>query len=52
MEFLEREESMISTNESFILNRLKAVEKSSEDIIKVYAFFLSVSVSLASIVLC
>ncbi|XP_073346887.1 uncharacterized protein palmda [Pagrus major] len=34
VEALEREESMISTNESFILNRLKAVEKSSEDIIK------------------
>ncbi|XP_028283881.1 palmdelphin-like [Parambassis ranga] len=34
VESLEREESMISTNESFILNRLKAVEKSTEDIIK------------------
>lgn len=34
VESLEREESMISINESFILNRLKAVEKSSEDIIK------------------
>uniref|UniRef100_A0A8P4G2K8 Palmdelphin n=1 Tax=Dicentrarchus labrax TaxID=13489 RepID=A0A8P4G2K8_DICLA len=34
VEALEREESMVSTNESFILNRLKAVEKSSEDIIK------------------
>uniref|UniRef100_A0A3Q1BU14 Palmdelphin n=1 Tax=Amphiprion ocellaris TaxID=80972 RepID=A0A3Q1BU14_AMPOC len=34
VEALEREESMISTNETFILNRLKAVEKSSEDIIK------------------
>ncbi|KAL6104710.1 palmd [Pungitius sinensis] len=31
---LEREESRISTNESFILNRLKAVERSSGDIIK------------------
>ncbi|KAM6989183.1 palmdelphin-like [Tautogolabrus adspersus] len=31
---LEREESIISTNEGFILNRLKAVERSSEDIIK------------------
>nr|XP_020507783.1 palmdelphin-like [Labrus bergylta] len=31
---LEREESIISTNESLILNRLKAVERSSEDIIK------------------
>ncbi|XP_063318703.1 palmdelphin-like isoform X2 [Pelmatolapia mariae] len=31
---LEREESMISVNESFILSRLKAVEKSPEDIIK------------------
>ncbi|XP_044074564.1 palmdelphin isoform X2 [Siniperca chuatsi] len=34
VESLERDESMISTNESFILNRLKAVEKSPEDIIK------------------
>ncbi|XP_067108967.1 palmdelphin [Osmerus mordax] len=34
VEELEREESMISTNESFILKRLKAVEKTSEDIIK------------------
>ncbi|GLD61836.1 palmdelphin-like isoform X2 [Lates japonicus] len=34
VEYLEREESMISTNESFILNRLKAVEKSPEEIIK------------------
>ncbi|XP_037642424.1 palmdelphin [Sebastes umbrosus] len=34
VESLEREESTISTNESFILNRLKAVEKSSGDIIK------------------
>ncbi|XP_038568528.1 palmdelphin-like [Micropterus salmoides] len=34
VESLEREESMISTNESFILNRLKAVEKRPEDIIK------------------
>ncbi|XP_034558132.1 palmdelphin-like [Notolabrus celidotus] len=31
---LEREESIVSTNESFILNRLKAVERSAEDIIK------------------
>ncbi|RVE60970.1 hypothetical protein OJAV_G00165920 [Oryzias javanicus] len=31
---LEREESMILTDESFILNRLKAVEKRPEDIIK------------------
>uniref|UniRef100_A0A3B3DQ70 Palmdelphin n=1 Tax=Oryzias melastigma TaxID=30732 RepID=A0A3B3DQ70_ORYME len=31
---LEREESMILTDESFILNRLKAVERSPEDIIK------------------
>ncbi|XP_037314326.2 palmdelphin-like isoform X2 [Pungitius pungitius] len=31
---LEREESRISTNASFILNRLKAVERSSGDIIK------------------
>ncbi|KAM3605313.1 uncharacterized protein V6R79_023735 [Siganus canaliculatus] len=31
---LEREEVMVSTNEGFILNRLKAVERSSEDIIK------------------
>ncbi|CAI5692249.1 unnamed protein product [Oreochromis niloticus] len=34
VESLEREESMISVNESFILSRLKAVEKSPEDIIK------------------
>lgn len=34
IECLEREESVISTNESFILNRLKAVEKSAEEIIK------------------
>ncbi|XP_019966181.2 palmdelphin isoform X2 [Paralichthys olivaceus] len=34
VEFLEREETMISTNEGFILNRLKAVEKSPEEIIK------------------
>ncbi|XP_042285005.1 palmdelphin-like [Thunnus maccoyii] len=34
IESLERQESMISTNESFILNRLKAVEKSPEEIIK------------------
>ncbi|XP_011484450.1 palmdelphin-like isoform X1 [Oryzias latipes] len=31
---LEREEAMISTDESFILNRLKVVERSPEDIIK------------------
>ncbi|XP_041660228.1 palmdelphin-like [Cheilinus undulatus] len=31
---LEREESIVSTNESFILRRLKAVEKSPQDIIK------------------
>ncbi|KAF3698871.1 Palmdelphin [Channa argus] len=31
---LEREESTVSTNESFILNRLKAVEKSPEQVIK------------------
>ncbi|XP_040911513.1 palmdelphin-like isoform X2 [Toxotes jaculatrix] len=34
VELLEREESMISTNESFILSKLKAVEKSPEEIIK------------------
>lgn len=34
IEALEREESLISTNEGFILKRLRAVEKSSEDIIK------------------
>ncbi|KAM9323064.1 palmdelphin-like [Pholidichthys leucotaenia] len=34
VESLEREESVISTNESFIVNRLKAVEKSPEEIIK------------------
>ncbi|KAG7457176.1 hypothetical protein MATL_G00243760, partial [Megalops atlanticus] len=31
---LERQEMMISTNEGFILKRLKAIEKSPEDIIK------------------
>uniref|UniRef100_A0A8C3A8X7 Palmdelphin n=1 Tax=Cyclopterus lumpus TaxID=8103 RepID=A0A8C3A8X7_CYCLU len=35
VESLERAESMISTNAAFILNRLKAVEKSPRDIIKV-----------------
>uniref|UniRef100_A0A672HRZ7 Palmdelphin n=1 Tax=Salarias fasciatus TaxID=181472 RepID=A0A672HRZ7_SALFA len=35
LDYLEREESMISVNESFILNRLRTVEKSPEDIIKV-----------------
>ncbi|KAM9789887.1 palmdelphin [Neosynchiropus ocellatus] len=34
LESLEREESLISTNESFILKRLKVVEKSPADIIK------------------
>ncbi|XP_034412188.1 palmdelphin [Cyclopterus lumpus] len=34
VESLERAESMISTNAAFILNRLKAVEKSPRDIIK------------------
>ncbi|KAM4623660.1 uncharacterized protein ACJ7VT_004709 [Polymixia lowei] len=34
VESLEREESVISTNESFILKRLKSVEKSPEEIIK------------------
>ncbi|XP_068594325.1 palmdelphin [Cebidichthys violaceus] len=34
VESLEREEFMISTNETFILSRLKAVEKSPRDIIK------------------
>ncbi|XP_059199946.1 palmdelphin-like [Centropristis striata] len=34
VEFLEREESGISTKESFILTRLKAIEKSPGDIIK------------------
>lgn len=46
VESLERAESMVSTNEGLILNRLKAVEKSSEDIIKVSPFSPSVSVSL------
>uniref|UniRef100_A0A3B4XMV7 Palmdelphin n=1 Tax=Seriola lalandi dorsalis TaxID=1841481 RepID=A0A3B4XMV7_SERLL len=36
VEALEQEESMISTNESFILSRLKAVERSPEEIIKVH----------------
>ncbi|XP_048845933.1 palmdelphin isoform X2 [Brienomyrus brachyistius] len=34
VEALERQEMMISTNEGFILKRLKTVEKSAEDIIK------------------
>lgn len=34
IEVLEREESMISTNEGFILKKLRAVEKSPEDIIR------------------
>lgn len=34
LESLEREESLISTNESFILDQLKVVEKRPEDIIK------------------
>ncbi|XP_053363748.1 palmdelphin [Clarias gariepinus] len=34
IEALEREELNISTNEGLILNRLKAIEKSTEDIIK------------------
>ncbi|KAM4727933.1 palmdelphin-like isoform 2-T3 [Anableps anableps] len=34
VDFLERQDSMISTNESLILNRLKIVEKSPEEIIK------------------
>lgn len=36
VESLERQESMISTNETFILNRLKDVEKSPEEIIKAH----------------
>lgn len=36
IEALEREELNISTNEGLILNRLKAIEKSTEDIIKVF----------------
>lgn len=35
IETLEREELNISTNEGLILNRLKAIEKSTKDIIKV-----------------
>lgn len=35
IETLEREELNISTNEGLILNRLKAIETSPEDIIKV-----------------
>lgn len=34
IEALEREESIVSRNEGFILDRLKAVEKSTQDIIK------------------
>lgn len=45
---MERAESMISTNESLILNRLKTVEKSSEDIIKVGTFCVSVSLSFGA----
>uniref|UniRef100_A0A8C8GHQ5 Palmdelphin n=1 Tax=Oncorhynchus tshawytscha TaxID=74940 RepID=A0A8C8GHQ5_ONCTS len=42
IEALEREETMISKNEGFILKRLKAIEKTPEEIIKVlgrYAMF-------------
>uniref|UniRef100_A0A3B4A0X3 Palmdelphin n=1 Tax=Periophthalmus magnuspinnatus TaxID=409849 RepID=A0A3B4A0X3_9GOBI len=35
IEALEREEAIVSKNESFILERLRAVEKSTQDIIKV-----------------
>lgn len=35
IEALEREELNISTSEGLILSRLKAIEKSTEDIIKV-----------------
>lgn len=35
IEALEREETMISKNEGFILKRLKAIEKTPEEIIKV-----------------
>lgn len=38
IEALEREEMNISTNEGLILKRLKAIEKSPEDIIKVQYF--------------
>ncbi|XP_072296544.1 palmdelphin-like [Eucyclogobius newberryi] len=34
IEALEREEAIVSKNESFILERLRAVEKSTQDIIK------------------
>lgn len=39
IEALEREEMNISTNEGLILKRLKAIEKSPEDIIKVHCFW-------------
>lgn len=40
IEALEREELNISTNEGLILNRLKAIEKSTEDIIKVISMHI------------
>lgn len=39
VDFLERQESIISTNESLILNRLKAVEKNPKAIITVSSAF-------------
>ncbi|XP_022059975.2 palmdelphin isoform X2 [Acanthochromis polyacanthus] len=51
VEALEREESMISTNETFILTRLKAVEKSSEAIIKeVQDSFVPEPVQVATVI--
>jgi len=51
IEALEREEMNISTNEGLILKRLKAIEKSPEDIIKVQCFcydsFKTINVSFA-----
>uniref|UniRef100_A0A3B4TFK2 Palmdelphin n=1 Tax=Seriola dumerili TaxID=41447 RepID=A0A3B4TFK2_SERDU len=47
VEALEQEESMISTNESFILSRLKAVERSPEEIIKVTTEIPNVPESLS-----
>lgn len=35
LDFLERQEAMVSTNESLILTRLKAMEKSPEELIQV-----------------
>ena len=46
VESLERAESVISTNESLVLNQLKAVEKSPEEIIKVHSVSLRLALRL------